>query len=201
MSVANYFTFLRIFISPLFPLVYLGYEQLGIPLVLMPYALLAVLMVCEASDMVDGMVARKRHEVTDLGKVLDPMADSITRVSLFFTLPQGMVQLPLMLVLVFLYRDFCTGALRTASALSGIALAARPSGKLKAIVQAFVSFLIVALMIPVTRGWLAVEVLQQVALVSVSIAAGYAVLSAIDYLYANRHFIQKVLTVGSSGRA
>lgn len=201
MNVANYLTFSRIVISPLFPLIYLGYEWLGIPLVMMPYVLLAVLMVCEASDMVDGMVARRFDEVTDLGKVLDPMADSLTRVSLFFTLTQGMVQLPVMLVLVFLYRDFCTGALRTASALSGVALAARPSGKLKAILQAFVSFLIVTLMIPVTQGFLAVEVLQKVALVAVSIAAGYAVLSAGDYLYANRHFIRRMLTVGSSGKA
>src|SRR5690554_561135 len=105
MNPAHCFTLLRIFISPLFPLLYLEYERLGIPLLWLPYLLLFLLLISEFSDLFDGMVARRRNEVTDLGKVLDPMADSITHISLFLTFTQGFVRLPLLLVFVFLYRD------------------------------------------------------------------------------------------------
>src|ERR1700676_2247439 len=122
MNIAHFFTLLRIFISPLFPLLYLEYSWLGIPLTWLPYLLLGLLVICESSDLFDGFFARRRNQVTDLGKVLDPMADSITHISLFMTFTQGVVQLPLMLVFVFLYRDLFISALRTICALRGVAL-------------------------------------------------------------------------------
>src|SRR5690606_23147174 len=123
------FTLLRILISPAFPILYLGYEWFGIPLQALPYILLFLLCVCESSDLIDGIVARRRNQVSDLGKVLDPMADSITRISLFLTFTQGFLALPLLIVLIFLYREFFISTLRTLCALHGIALAARFSGK------------------------------------------------------------------------
>ena len=193
MNLAHYFTLLRIFLSPLFPLLYLGREWLGIPLLYLPYVLLVLLIISEFSDVIDGFLARKRNQVTDLGKILDPMADSITRISLFLTFTQGFVQLPLMIVLVFLYRDFFISTLRTLCALRGLALAARISGKLKAIIQACVAFLIVLLMIPYTAGYLSLETFQTISLYAISFAAIYTVASAFDYFYANRIYIKKAI--------
>lgn len=193
MNLAHYFTLLRIFLSPLFPLLYLGREWLGIPLLYLPYVLLVLLIISEFSDVIDGFLARKRNQVTDLGKILDPMADSITRISLFLTFTQGFVQLPLMIVLVFLYRDFFISTLRTLCALRGLALAARISGKLKAIIQACVAFLIVLLMIPYTTGYLSLETFQTISLYAISFAAIYTVASAFDYFYANRIYIKKAI--------
>lgn len=193
MNPAHVFTILRICISPLFPVIYLGYEWLGIPLASVPYLLLALLGVSEFSDIFDGFLARKRNQVTDLGKVLDPMADSITHISLFLSFTQGFVQLPLLVVLVFLYRDFFISTLRTLCALRGVALAARLSGKVKAIMQAFVAFVIVGLMIPYIHGYLSEELLQLISLVAVSVAAGYTALSAFDYCYSNRVYIKKAV--------
>lgn len=193
MNPAHFFTILRIFLSPLFPILYLGYESIGLSLVSVPYLLLALLIVSEFSDIFDGFLARRRNQVTDLGKVLDPMADSITHISLFLTFTQGFIQLPLLLVLVFLYRDFFISTLRTLCALRGVALAARWSGKLKAILQAVVAFLIVVLMIPYSTGKMSLELFQQISLLAVSISAGYTVLSAIDYFYSNRIYIKKAL--------
>ena len=104
MNPAHCLTLLRILISPIFPVLYLGYEWLGIPFSWVPYLLLALLLVCEGSDILDGFLARRCNQVTDLGKVLDPMADTVTHISFFLTFTQGIVQLPLLLVLVFLYR-------------------------------------------------------------------------------------------------
>jgi CDP-diacylglycerol--glycerol-3-phosphate 3-phosphatidyltransferase len=193
MNLAHYFTLLRIFLSPIFPILYLGREWLGIPFVWVPYIMLFLLIICECSDVFDGMLARKRNQVSDLGKVLDPMADSVTHISLFLTFTQGFVQLPLMLVLVFLYRDFFVTTLRTLCALRGVALAARFSGKMKTILQAGVALLIVALMIPYAHGVISLAVFQQISLFAIWIAAFYTALSIGDYIYANWVYIKRAL--------
>lgn len=191
MNLPHYLTLLRIFLSPLFPILYLEREWLGIPLFWLPYILLGLLAICECSDVLDGMLARRRNEVTDLGKVLDPMADSIIHISLFLTFTQGFVQLPLLLVLIFFYRDLFVSTLRTLCALRGVALAARFSGKMKAILQAFVAFLIIFLMIPYTAGLMSLALFQQISLVAASIAALYTIISIFDYIYANWLYIKK----------
>lgn len=191
MNPSHYLTLLRILVSPAFPILYLQRERFGIPLIWLPYILLFLLIVCECSDIFDGMLARKRNEVTDLGKVLDPMADSITHISLFLTFTQGFVSLPLLLVFVFLYRDLFVSTLRTLCALRGVALAARFSGKMKAVLQAAVAFLIILLMIPYTRGLITLDLFQQISLFAVSIAALYTVISIGDYIYANWTYIKR----------
>lgn len=186
MSLAHYFTFLRIIISPLFPIFYLGYKWFGIPFEALPYLLLFLLAICECSDLIDGIIARSRNQVSDLGKVLDPMADSVTHISLFLTFTQGVVSLPLIPVLIFFYRDFFISTLRTLCALRGIALAARISGKMKTLIQACVLFLILVLMIFHSHGILTIDRLRLISLLAVSAAAFYTALSAVDYLWANR---------------
>ncbi len=194
MSLPLFFTVLRIVISPAFPILYLEYDWFGIPLKALPYVLLFLLCVSESSDLIDGIIARRRNQVTDLGKVLDPMADSVTKIALFLTFTQGFLSLPLILVLVFFYRDFFISTLRTLCAMRGVVLAARFSGKVKAVVQACVLFLILILMIPYTRGSLSLETFRQISLFAVAISAFYTVVSAGDYFYANRIFIKKALS-------
>lgn len=193
MNIAHFFTLLRIIISPLFPLLYLEYQWFGIPMIWLPYLLLGLLVVCECSDLFDGFLARKRNQVTDLGKVLDPMADSITHISLFLTFTQGIVQLPLLLVFIFLYRDLFISTLRTLCALRGVALAARVSGKIKAVIQATVAFGILILMIPYTAGFLPLDIFRQICLFLVMVAALYTIISVGDYVFANRFYIKKAL--------
>lgn len=191
MNPSHYLTLLRILLSPSFPILYLGRDQLGISLVALPYIMLFLLIICECSDVLDGMLARRRNEVTELGKVLDPMADSVTHISLFLTFTQGFVSLPLLIVLVFLYRDFFVSTLRTLCALRGVALAARFSGKMKAILQAGVAFLIILLMIPYSMGLISLSLFQQISLFAVSVAALYTIVSVGDYVYANWIYIKR----------
>jgi len=54
-----------------------------------------------ATDLVDGLVARKLHEVTRLGKVLDPLVDKALYVSVLFTL-YAIGLLPTLAVVLFL---------------------------------------------------------------------------------------------------
>ena len=138
----------RIFISPVFLIFYLKYQQLGITLRALPFVLLFLLVLSELSDFFDGFLARRFNLVTELGKILDPMADSITRLTILLTFTQGFISLPLLLVFVFVYRDAMISTLRTVCAFRGVTLAARTSGKIKAVLQASSIFAILILMIP-----------------------------------------------------
>ena len=181
----------RIFISPIFLIFYLKYQHLGITLHALPFVLMFLLGLSELSDFFDGYLARKFNVVTELGKILDPMADSITRLTILLTFTQGFIDLPLLLVFVFVYRDAMISTLRTVCALKGVTLAARTSGKIKAVLQALSIFLILILMIPYAWGALSLMQLQQISLFIISAAAFYTVYSGAEYIYTNRLYIKQ----------
>lgn len=193
MSIANYFTFVRIFISPIFLLVYLEHDALKISNQALPYVLLFLLCLSELSDAFDGYLARKYDQVTDLGKVLDPMADSISRISVFLTFTLEPVRLPMLLVFIFLYRDSVVSTLRTVCALKGLALAARTSGKIKAVIQGLAAFIVLLLMIPHSLGYLSTNDLHTAGTIIVGIAAIYTIYSGFDYICSNWQYIARLL--------
>lgn len=176
---------------PLFLVVYLFHTSLSLPFVAVPYVLLGILCLCELTDIFDGLVARRANQVTNLGKMIDPMADSIVRLSIFLTFTQGVIKLPLLLVLVFVCRDAVISTLRTLCALNGTALAARFSGKVKAVVQAIAIFMILILMIPYSLGLITVDVLRDTSFYIVLFTAAYTVFSGIEYIYVHKNFIKK----------
>lgn len=191
MKMALILTLARIFICPIFLVIYLFYARLGIPLHIMPFILLFILILCELSDVFDGIVARKKNEVTELGKILDPMADSIVRLSVLLCFTQGMVGLPMLLVLVFVCRDAVISTLRTLCALHGTALAARASGKLKAILQAIAIFTITLAMVPYTLGLISLVTLRDISFWVVFITAFYTILSGVEYVWTYRGYIKE----------
>jgi CDP-diacylglycerol--glycerol-3-phosphate 3-phosphatidyltransferase len=193
MSIPLYLTLVRIVLSPVFLVFYLYADKLGIGGEAVPYILLVLLSICELTDFFDGFFARRHNKVTNLGKVLDPMADSIFRLSVFFTLTQGVVQLPMILVLILFFRDSIVSTLRTLCALNGVALSARMSGKVKAVVQATTVYLILILMIPYSRGCLDLELFQQMSSYATLVAALYTLVSGIEYIWANKNYIKKAL--------
>lgn len=193
MSIANYFTFIRIVISPIFLFIYLEHDWLGISQMMLPYILLGLLAISELSDAFDGFLARRYNQVTDLGKVLDPMADSIARISVFLTFTLDPVKLPMPIIFIFLYRDSVVSTLRTICALKGFALAARTSGKIKAVIQAIAAFIVLLLLIPYANGDITQETLHNAGTTIVGLAALYTIYSGVDYITANWTYISKLL--------
>jgi CDP-diacylglycerol--glycerol-3-phosphate 3-phosphatidyltransferase len=181
----------RIFVSPIFLIFYLKYQQLGITLHALPFVLIFLLVLSELSDFFDGYLARRFNLVTELGKILDPMADSITRLTILLTFTQGFIRLPLLLVFAFVYRDAMISTLRTVCAFRGVTLAARTSGKIKAVLQASSIFAILILMIPYAWGSLSLLQLQNISLIIVSAAAIYTVFAGGEYIWANRSYIRQ----------
>jgi CDP-diacylglycerol--glycerol-3-phosphate 3-phosphatidyltransferase len=190
-------TLARVVISPIFLLVYLNFEKLGISAKALPLILIGILSVSEVSDILDGFIARKWNQVTELGKILDPMADSISRISVFLTFTQGIVQLPLLLVLVFFYRDVFISLLRTLCAMRGFTLAARTSGKIKAVIQAIAAFAVLVLMVLQANSWISLEAFRSISCGVVSAAAAYTVFSGLEYIKANTSFIKHAWTKNS----
>ena len=90
----------------------------------------------EITDTFDGIIARRMKQTTSLGKVLDPMADSCSRLILFVCLTYAKL-FPLIALTILMFRDTLVPFIRQRMALLGIAMAARRSGKIKAIAQAF----------------------------------------------------------------
>ena len=95
-------------------------------------AVLALLL--ELTDLLDGQIARRYGAVTSFGKLFDPFSDAFCRYTLFL----GMYAIDIadlwMIMLIF-YRDSSISFFRTVAAHRNVVVAARPSGKLKAIVQ------------------------------------------------------------------
>ena len=192
MSAPLLLTLSRVVWGPLFLVVYLYSAAWGIG-VYLPYILLVLAILSELSDLFDGFLARKHNKVTELGKLLDPMADSIFRLSVLLAFTQGVIQIPLLLACVFFYRDMIISTLRTVCALRGATLAARLSGKVKAVIQAVVIFFILILMIPYSMGCLDLIVLQALSFNAVLISAIYTLYSGCEYVIANRAHIKKAL--------
>ena len=174
-NIPNLLTSIRLLLSPVIALLFIFDSPLN------RYLVLGVVCISELTDLFDGYMARRRGEVTDLGKILDPMADSIYRDTLFLSLAYAH-EVSLLLVLPILYRDSIIATLRTVCAYRGIVLAARWSGKVKAVVQAVVIILILLLRIvslyvePLMRN------MYIISNCLMSIAVAFTLYSAFDYI-------------------
>lgn len=121
------------------------------------------------SDLWDGYLARKHQWITDLGKLLDPLADKLLLVSTFIPFymlsrragPVGPIpwwgELPLWVVVVIFGRELAITVFRSWAKRRGVVIAAGKSGKYKAFVQnVFCGALLLwypLLMIALERGW------------------------------------------------
>ena len=88
MNLPNLISSLRIIMVPLFICFYM---QGNIR------AALAVLMLSAVSDVLDGMIARRFNMVSDLGKILDPVADKLSQAAMMFCLAGSYPQIWLLL--------------------------------------------------------------------------------------------------------
>jgi CDP-diacylglycerol--glycerol-3-phosphate 3-phosphatidyltransferase len=110
-----------------------------------------VFLVAALSDLVDGALARRRGEITDFGKLVDPIADKLLLVATlvpFWILTNNQPELgglpvfggiPLWTLVVFFGREIFITFLRTRAAKHGTVVPAMPIGKYKALAQSVFS--------------------------------------------------------------
>lgn len=91
-------------------------------------------IVASITDFVDGKLARKNKQVTDLGAFLDPLADKmLINLTLLALCYQNLV--PIWIFAIIIVRDFAVDGIRMMAAKKGITISASYTGKLKTTVQ------------------------------------------------------------------
>ncbi|MEO5657058.1 MAG: CDP-diacylglycerol--glycerol-3-phosphate 3-phosphatidyltransferase [Nitrospiria bacterium] len=133
----------------------------------------AVFAVASLTDWLDGYVARRRQQITDLGKLLDPIADKLLILSALVMLVEA-GRAPGWLVILILAREFAVTALRAVAALGGRVLAAEGMGKLKMTLQTLAVLLLI--LEPALPWWA-----HESGLMLLLIATALALLSASRY--------------------
>ena len=83
MNLPNKLTVLRVIMIPFFvaALLYDGGANQN-----MRYVAAALFIIASLTDMLDGKIARKYNMISDVGKILDPVADKFTQISMLFCL-------------------------------------------------------------------------------------------------------------------
>lgn len=101
-------------------------------------------VVASYTDHLDGKLARKNNQVTDLGKFLDPVADKllVNTMTIFLCAPALFAPyaadnlfFPVWCVIIMIARDTVVDALRFIAAQKGVVVAANIFGKLKTVLQ------------------------------------------------------------------
>jgi len=139
MTTANKITILRVLLVPFFVVEILYYVQTGNEI----HRLVAILTFAVASilDGVDGYVARHYHQWSELGTVLDPLADKLLLVSsvvlLSFDHAPYLRQIPLWLTGVIIGRDLLLGigAVVIRLVVGTITVRPRITGKIATVLQ------------------------------------------------------------------
>ncbi|MBE40292.1 MAG: CDP-diacylglycerol--glycerol-3-phosphate 3-phosphatidyltransferase [Acidobacteria bacterium] len=182
MNLPNTLTLGRIFLIPLLVVVLLtnfeGRTILGIRKELIG-TIIFLLAAC--TDWLDGFVARRRGQVTELGQLMDPLADKLLITAAFVSLV-ALDLAPAWMVAIILGRELGVTVLRSIAYSKGITIVASPLGKLK-----MVSEVVAIVFLILGREYLQeFFVLGQIALWVVLVTA---LVSALDYY---RRFHEKL---------
>lgn len=104
-------------------------------------AAIIIFVVASVTDFIDGRLARKNKQVTDLGAFLDPLADKML-INLTFLALVALSLMPLWMFAVILVRDFAVDGMRMMIAKKGTVVSASIFGKAKTMTQMFTVILI-----------------------------------------------------------
>lgn len=134
MNLPNALTLSRIFVVPLLVVVLLtpfsedwfgvGRHVVGV----------ALFLGAAFTDYLDGKIARRRQQVSTLGKLLDPIADKLLISAALISLVENRL-VPAWAVVVIVGREFAVSGLRSIAAGEGVIIAASRMGKLKMLAQ------------------------------------------------------------------
>ena len=139
MNIPNKLTVLRLIMVPVFFVsfslpIWFGESARTFSIILM----LICYLTAELSDFLDGRIARKYNLVTDLGKVMDPFADTLSHLT-FFVCFYGSGIMPGLAFIIIMWREFSILFLRMLMMGKGKAVAANIWGKSKTVLYAITS--------------------------------------------------------------
>jgi CDP-diacylglycerol--glycerol-3-phosphate 3-phosphatidyltransferase len=173
-NLPNAITVGRIFLVPLLVVVLLtNPKDLGVFGISKEILGALIFAVASLSDWLDGYLARRRKQITELGQWMDPLADKLLVTSAFVSLVYLNLA-PAWMVTVILGREFYVTVLRSIAHAKGQALPASPLGKVKMVAQ-------VAAILILILGQGHLQDFFALGQVALWIATVSAIVSAFDY--------------------
>jgi CDP-diacylglycerol--glycerol-3-phosphate 3-phosphatidyltransferase len=134
-----------------------------------------------ATDFLDGYLARRRKQVSLLGKFLDPLADKLI-VSATLIYATALDRVPPWLVVALLARDLAVTGLRSLAAAEGLVISASDQGKQKTALQmtgtlfVLIHFKYKLLFVPVVLDY------HQVGVYTLYLSLVMSLISALNYV-------------------
>jgi CDP-diacylglycerol--glycerol-3-phosphate 3-phosphatidyltransferase len=185
MNLANRITLARIFLVPVimfFLLVNLNLPDIRIPeingtIFTITYnQIIAVFIfsIAAITDRLDGYIARKHKLVSNLGKLLDPLADKLLVAAVLISLVE-MDKLDALIAIIIISREFAVTGLRQVALLEGVVIPASNLGKWKT------GFQIAAIILLLINNFPFVFIGWRIDLIVTWIAALITIYSGIDY--------------------
>ncbi|MEG0692318.1 MAG: CDP-alcohol phosphatidyltransferase family protein [Oscillospiraceae bacterium] len=102
-NIPNILCYIRILLIPFFVIVYLNAQDAK------GYYFAAIIILASGlTDLMDGYIARKYNQITELGKALDPIADKMTQAAIVFCL-MFKVKWMFLLVIIFVLKELFMG--------------------------------------------------------------------------------------------
>jgi CDP-diacylglycerol--glycerol-3-phosphate 3-phosphatidyltransferase len=124
MNLPNFLTLLRIGLIPLFVVIYSN------PTPVRSFFATVSFLAAALTDLLDGYLARKRGEVTQFGKLMDPIADKLLVISALLLLVYFQ-RVPVWMVILLIGREMAVTGLRAVATMEGIVIPADRLGKYK----------------------------------------------------------------------
>lgn len=192
---ANVVTCVRIVFIPVFMVfaneAYQGRGLAGLDLFATALASFVLYALLSVTDKVDGDLARRRGEVTDFGKFLDPIADKLLVFSaLLIFLAHD--QLGVWPVFIILLREFLVSALRMVASANGEVIAADMLGKAKTATTMVAICGFQLSLVLSTAGVAAAFPLWIVSNALMGLAVALTIVSGAQYFWNARHIVFRV---------
>lgn len=191
MNLPNKLSLIRIFLIPVMIFFYLAD--------FVPYGkiiAIAVFILAAFTDFLDGKIARKYNLVTNLGKLLDPIADKLLVMSALllvvidYTIPHpyGVI-----IAIIIIGRELLISAFRQIAASKNVVMAADMFGKIKTFTQDIalpILFLLSFLSYNVSANATFVLIVQIVGYVMIGLATLFTILSGANYMIKNKQVLK-----------
>lgn len=184
----NIISLFRIAISPVFYFLLISGDSLMVSIGCI------VFLIGAYSDYLDGMLARKYHEVTPHGVFIDPLADKVLTTAAFIAFMQmGIIEL--WMVVIILIRDFSTTLLRVYGEKADMPIRTSNSAKFKTFLQMvfigailMVLFMINSFDVESFKYFLSSDIIHY----SMLFLTILTVWTLVEYLISNRNVIKKL---------
>jgi len=144
------------------------------------------------TDFFDGYIARKKNLISDLGKILDPIADKVLIIGVFCAF-LGLGIINSWIVILIMFREFTITGLRLYSLSKGIVLEAKKIGKHKTVSQVvgiFIIFFAIILSKIIPESVIVPFLYKKLIPLLMGYIAAITVFSGVYYFWVNRKAIR-----------